>query len=333
MKFLSSEKIGHVTPLPSRPGLPERFHEFDEPSIGAVNAALAAQRPLLVRGEPGVGKTQLAEAVATELQRAFYAFTVDARTESRDLLWRFDAVMRLAQAQLYATLKKKQNEVERELAVHNFVHPGPLWWAFDSQNVRDDASPGATPLDQPENRAREKNGWVVLIDEIDKAESDVPNGLLEALGAGQFTPFGYEQPISITGIAPLIIITTNEERVLPDAFIRRCLVLHLALPRADDALIAHLQQRGRAHFKPEETSDEVLYEAARQLVEDRKFAEEQQLRPLPGQAEYLDLVRAVVKLAQKDVGKQKELLASAARFTLKKHPSMLSRLPENENEG
>lgn len=331
MKFLSPQKVGHVTCLPSRQGLPERFHEFDEPSIGAVNAALAARRSLLVRGEPGVGKTQLAEAVAAELSRAFVSFTVDARTESRDLLWRFDAVMRLAQAQLYATLKKKPDDVERDLAVRNFVHPGPLWWAFDAASAQA-ANADATLLDQFDNKARQKNGWVVLIDEIDKAESDVPNGLLEALGSGQFTPFGYEQPIGVAGEPPLILITTNEERVLPDAFVRRCLVLHLALPQTDDALIAHLQQRGRAHFS-DRTTDDVLYEAARQLVADRRFAAERQLSPLPGQAEYLDLVRAVVELAQGDMARQKDLLASAARFTLKKHPSMLPRSPENESEG
>ncbi len=328
MKFLSPQKVGYVTRLPSRQGLPERFHEFDEPSIGAVNAALAARRPLLVRGEPGVGKTQLAEAVATELTRAFVSFTVDARTESRDLLWRFDAVMRLAQAQLYATLKKKPDDVERDLAVRNFVHPGPLWWAFDAASAQA-ANADATLLDQFDNKARQKNGWVVLIDEIDKAESDVPNGLLEALGSGQFTPFGYEQPIGVAGEPPLILITTNEERVLPDAFVRRCLVLHLVLPSTDDApkLIEYLKKRGRAHFG-ERTTDEVLHDAAQQLVEDRKFAVEQQLRPLPGQAEYLDLVRAVVALAQGDVAKQQKLLASAARFTLRKHPSMLATVPE-----
>src|SRR6185312_13719856 len=128
MKFLTI-KSGHETSLESQSGL-ERVHKFDLPSIRAVNAALAAQRPLLVRGEPGVGKTQLAEAVAAELQRAFYSYTVDSRTESRDLLWRFDAVMRLAEAQLYGVLhpEPNENEVVRELAVKKFVHPGPLWW-------------------------------------------------------------------------------------------------------------------------------------------------------------------------------------------------------------
>lgn len=316
MSFLSIPP-GHVTQFPTREGTPERVHQFDEPSIGAVNAALAAQRPLLVRGEPGVGKTQLAEAAAIELQRAFVPFTVDARTESRDLLWRFDAVQRLAQAQLYAASNKQWDEVERELAERNFVRPGPLWWAFDAKTAKD-ASRGATPLDQSDNAARAANGWVVLIDEIDKAESDVPNGLLEALGSGQFTPFGYEQSIQVTGAAPLIVITTNEERTLPNAFLRRCLVLMLKVPSEDDELIAYLTERGRAHFG-EATSDEVLQEAARQLAKDRKEAAKDPHNPKPGQAEYLDLVRAVVALAQNDPAQQKSLLAKVARFVSSKH--------------
>lgn len=316
MPFLSIPP-GHITCFLRRDGTLERAHQFDEPSIGAVNAALAAQRPLLVRGEPGVGKTQLAEAAAIELQRAFMSFAVDARTESRDLLWRFDAVQRLAQAQLYAASRKKRAEVEQELAERNFVRPGPLWWAFNATKAKE-ASRGATPLDQADNAKRAANGWVILIDEIDKAESDVPNGLLEALGAGQFTPFGYEESIHVTGAAPLIVITTNEERTLPNAFLRRCLVLTLNLPSDEAALIDYLVQRGRAHFD-KGTTDDVLLEAARQLAADRKVADERGLKPRPGQAEYLDLVRAVVALANDDVAKQKDLLTKVARFTLRKH--------------
>jgi MoxR-like ATPase len=279
---------------------------------------------LLIRGEPGVGKTQLAEAVAAALQRAFYPFTIDARTESRDLMWRFDAVMRLAQAQLYATLHRQPEDVECELAVHKFVRPGPLWWAFNTESALAANGNDATPLGQYENATRRANGWVVLIDEIDKGESDVPNGLLEALGAGQFTPLGSEKPVSITGVPPLILITTNEERVLPDAFVRRCLVLRLVLPTGEAALIDYLVERGQAHFRGR-TTVEVLREAARQLVADRQFAEKEQLRPLPGQAEYLDLVRAVIELAPRgNRKKQKELLASIAPFTLRKYPETWS---------
>lgn len=328
LNFLSITP-GHITALPSPKGAPGRVHEFDERSIAAVNLALAAKRPLLVRGEPGVGKTQLAEAVAAELQRAYYPFTVDARTESRDLLWRFDAVMRLAQAQLCGALHQTPEAIETALDVTRFIHPGPLWWAFNTKSAgRASPSGSTTPLKPYDNEARQANGWVVLIDEIDKAESDVPNGLLEALGAVQFTPFGYEEPVRVGDVPPLIIITTNEERALPDAFVRRCLVLHLELPSHEDALINYLMQRGRAHFNRRTTTDEVLREAARQLVGDRRVAAEQQLSPLPGQAEYLDLIRGVVELAPRKFKDQLRLIQSAARFTYKKHPSLSQRIDE-----
>jgi MoxR-like ATPase len=326
MKFLSI-RPGDVTHLPSYDGLPERAHEFDARSIGAVNAALAAKRPLLIRGEPGIGKTQLAEAVAVELNRAFFGYTVDSRTESRDLLWHFDAIMRLAQAQLYGALRYDQRTTERELAVSNFVYPGPLWWAFDTASALAASHGDATPLTLHQNQMRQINGWVLLIDEIDKAESDVPNGLLEALGAGQFTPLGYEQPVRVSGIPPLILITTNQERALPDAFIRRCLVLPLELPVEREALIACLKQRGRSHFGAA-TTEAVLTAAAEQLVSDRHFAQQHQLRPLPGQAEYLDLVRAVIGLAKGDLDQQQALIDEAAAYTLQKHDDMWSRQPE-----
>lgn len=339
MNFLTIQEH-HVTDLPSVDGLPERCHEFDEPSIAAVNAAIAAKRPLLIRGEPGVGKTQLAEAVALELQRAYYSFVVNARTEPHDLLWRFDAVMRLAEAQLCSVAKPGDLASARmELAVEKFVRPGPLWWAFDSESAAAACRDGQTPLDNGHNEKFQQNGWVVLIDEIDKAESDVPNGLLEALGSSRFVPFGHEKPVTVKDVAPpLVIITTNEERVLPHAFVRRCLVLHLSLPDVntpdgEQRLIRQLCSRGRAHFGKRtggrkekvvsKTNDEVLQAAARQLVADRKSADQQQLRPLPGQAEYLDLVRAVVEQAPRRPDEQLKLLKSAARFTLQKHLDVL----------
>ena len=310
MKFLDPNLI-HQKAIPLGEGGdgPEQFHLFDEASIAAINAALAARRPLLVRGEPGVGKTQLAMAAARQLGRPLDAMTVDSRTESRDLLWQFDAVRRLAQAQLCGILKDTA-VAEQLLREPRFVTPGPLWWGFDW----DDANRhGKDELEAPPRVAPvgtdPSNGRVVLIDEIDKADSDVPNGLLEALGARRFTPPGCPTVVA-KGPPPLVIITTNEERVLPDAFVRRCLVLHLALPTERNELVQRLVERGIAHFGAARAS--LLKTAAEQLAVDR----EKSLPPRPGQAEYLDLVRAVLELAEAQKCAPESLLESVGRFTL-----------------
>ena len=249
--------------LVERGEIPEQYHVFDRDSAQAIRAALASRRPLLVRGEPGVGKTQLAAAAAKVLKRPLVARVVDSRTESRDLLWTFDAVMRLADAQAASSFLPARGrsgsgpgesstqqpsftkqDIRRALDVADYVRPGPLWWAFDwdsalYQSTRSGTTPPAhVKEDDP------KNGRVVLIDEIDKADTDVPNGLLEALGAGQFTPQGRIEPVRIIEPFPLVVITTNEERVLPAAFVRRCFVLHLGLPMKQEALIEFLIARG-----------------------------------------------------------------------------------------
>jgi MoxR-like ATPase len=253
-------KVGYTTELFTCGGMPEQVHVFDQQSIDAINAALAAGRPLLVRGEPGTGKSQLARAAAKVLGRVFVSYVVDSRTESRDLLWQFDAVSRLAEAQLSGALNEDPQQARDRLEVINFVAPGPLWWAFAWNNASDQAAKiGQAPYPQTDGGKPDK-GCVVLVDEIDKAESDVPNGLLEALGIGQFTPMGRQEPVSAGDPVPLVIITTNEERRLPDAFVRRCMVLHLQLPASRDKLLHMLIERGRAHFP--ETSEEVLREAA-----------------------------------------------------------------------
>lgn len=321
-------QAGDCLPLPAPAQGPEQVHCFDQPEIDAVNAALAARRPLLVRGEPGVGKTQLAKAVAMDLQRAYVHYVIDIRTEARDLLWHFDAVGRLADAQLRGALAGQAQAaprqrarvggaaLRRELAVERYLHPGALWWAFDWQAAVERAESLNRPVPASLPGCAPANGAVVLIDEIDKADSDVPNGLLEALGAGSFTPQGMSNAVTIRGPAPLVIITTNEERALPEAFLRRCLVLLLTLPETDDALKTLLIQRGQAHFT--EATEEALKEAATLLIQDRNAAREQQLRPLPGQAEYLDLVRAVVDLAR-GPEQQAQLLTRIRPYVLQKH--------------
>lgn len=320
-----------LPPVGSHP----RAHEIDERSCNAVNTALASGRPLLVRGEPGVGKTQLAEAVAKLQERAFLKYAVTSRTDAQDLLWTFDAVSRLAEAQVLPRLEIKTDDTEekveqrrewlrKDLSIDRFVEPGPIWWALNAESAGNGCSDESNQLDVGNNRQRSKNGWVLLIDEIDKAESDLPNGLLEALGSRRFRPQGQSEYVELAADtpAPLIVVTTNEDRVLPDAFVRRCLVLHLRLPKTKVQFTAQMVRRGQLHF--DDRSDDfgtVLKSAAGQLWEDRMAAEERNLRPLPGQAEYLDLLHAVTRW-KKTPNEQIELLKSISQFTFRKHESL-----------
>ena len=321
----------HSVTLSSEPTI---RHGFLPREIRAIQAALTAERPLLVQGEPGVGKSQLAKAAAIALNYKFVQHVVDARTESRDLLWHFDAISRLATAQVMGALqmgvastdtlrssgKQALALLKKELAIPRFIHPGPLWWAFDWKSAEEQAARVGAPRPPQRQNVDSGNGCVVLIDEIDKAEPDLPNGLLEALGAGEFTPIGLGHPVRATQ-PPLVIITTNGERTLPDAFLRRCLVLHLALPREPQKLKERLIERGRLHFP--EAGDPLLDKAAGLLITDRVTAQESRWRPLPGQAEYLDLVRSVVGVAGHDQDQQMKLIEWNAEFVLRKHPDAM----------
>ncbi len=305
--------------LPAHGALPATAHVFDGDSVEAVNAALAAGRPLLVRGEPGTGKSQLARAAAVALGRAFVATVIDAHSEARDLLWSFDAVSRLAEAQVQGALGGRDEEAVRaSLRPERFVAPGPLWWTFDWQSAaRQAAAVGASRPRTPEAWSPER-GTVLLIDEIDKADAAVPNGLLEALGEGRFTAPGSLQVARSVEVAPLVVLTTNEERALPDPFLRRCLVLQLGWPEEREALVAALVLRGRAHF--EQAGDGLLEQAARLVADDRERVAARGLLP-PGGAEYLDLLRAASALAPGDETRQLELVERVARFALDKHPA------------
>ena len=317
-------KEGDIVKLREGDGIPEQVHVFGEREIQAVNTALAAGRPLLLRGEPGVGKSQLAFAAAKSLERAFVAKTVDANTEAHHLLWHFDAVARLAEAQVQGALLAGCNEcqeaakrsLEQNLALHKFVHPQVLWWALNWKSAGKQAE--VAKIDKPKQCTgyRPSKGVVALIDEIDKADSHVPNGLLEALGAGSFKPFGLPERVFADNRSPLIIITTNEERRLPDAFIRRCLVLNMQLPKDRKGLEAHLLERARAHFP--RVNEKLIQRAAQMLIDDREIARKENHYPLPGQAEYLDLLRAVRRLAPNNAKAQAELLEELGDFALKK---------------
>jgi MoxR-like ATPase len=161
---------------------------------------------------------------------------------------------------------------------------------------------------------------VLLIDEIDKADSDLPNGLLESLGNGEFhVPFRDEpvpprEPKPRMG-PPLVIITTNEERELPLPFLRRCLVLHLELPTNRADLESFLVERALAHFRAEYPAvPRKFYEqCARHLADERLATSHEGQRP--GQAEYLDLLRAVLCL---DPSAREEALKYVRKFAFQK---------------
>ena len=305
-------------------------HVFDTDMIHAINAALTINRPLLVWGEPGIGKSQLARAAAQALNRVFIPFVADAHTESHDLLWQFDAVARLAEAQIQSA----ENHDRATLAMDRFIVPGPLWWAFDWKKANDLIS---QPDDDKHQICHRKapsiqagcaveNGAVVLIDEIDKAGSDVPNGLLEALGASRFHPHGIGDAVECSGVPPLIIITTNEERSLPDAFQRRCLSLHLKFPKAEKQQ-AFLANRAKISFpmlyekKYKELDDQSILEAAAEMLKkDREYALQHRLYPLPGQAEYFDLLRGIQRLSTETKQDPVELMQQLRTYVYQKHP-------------
>jgi MoxR-like ATPase len=324
-------------------GMPPAVHVFDERSRMAVEAAWSSGRPLLVRGEPGTGKSQLARAVAEATGWRFVAEVITAQTEVQDLWYRFDAVSRLGQAQILSAITPpgslKEGQIPEALNPEKFLSPGILWWAYDWQEARKSYKSSHYPHFHPAlgcELEERPAGVVLLIDEIDKADADLPNSLLETLDMGSFRipwinrTVGCQLPgQGAAATRPLVIITTNEDRQLPPAFVRRCLVLHLALPDEREKLVDFLVARGKQHFAngqgQSQLDPEVLARAASDLWQDRQLAKELGVMP-PGQAEYLDILRVLSRLT---VSKEEQLdkLDRIRDFALRKHPGM------KQNEG
>jgi MoxR-like ATPase len=310
----------------------ESWYWLDGKPQDAIDLAVASGRPLLVRGLPGTGKSDLARAAAEYLGRAFVYEVITARTEPQDLLWRFDAIARLADAQA-----RESNA--GAISPLDYVSPGPLWWAlnwnraeiFLSEHQKVAAqrpNQSLMLLDrqiQQSERAAQR-GTVLLLDEIDKADSELPNSLLEVLANTGFRlPWaGYEVNAAATA-RPLIVITTNEDRELPPAFVRRCLVLNLG---PDSDFSAWIKQRARVHFRDPVQHDprdrrpalaqEILDEAAAKLFEERENNRGD--GPQPGLAEYLDLLRGLAHLAPDDPQQQASWLKRVYGFAYHKQP-------------
>lgn len=323
-------------PLPKRGLWPEASHRFDARTVWAVRAALVSGRPLLIRGEAGIGKTQLARAVAEVLQVPLLHHVVDERTERDDLLYHLDAVARLAAAQIAAIVERDSpGTVQAGLHERNFIRPGIFWWALDWAGAAKQAErysrhcrPCKPPSDTPLNSSAPCS-CVLLIDEIDKADPSVPNGLLECLGSDGFRTPLIDEGVHIPahGQPPLVMLTTNEERELPLAFLRRCLVLTIPFPKPEaDARKFLIEDRARVRYPEEsEISDQVCQEAATQLLSERQQADRNRHEGLskPGAAEYLDLIRVLVELCREVAqdqrsARQLEILAQVSSFVLRK---------------
>ncbi|MEZ5686459.1 MAG: MoxR family ATPase [Paracoccaceae bacterium] len=229
----------------------------------AVNAAVALERPLLVKGEPGTGKTELARQVATALGLEMVEWNIKSTTKAQQGLYEYDAVSRLRDSQLGDA---RVNDVK------NYIRKGKLWQAFEAgQKV------------------------VLLIDEIDKADIEFPNDLLQELDKMEFHVYETGETIRAK-VRPVVIITSNNEKELPDAFLRRCFFHYIKFPEA-----AVMREIVEVHFpgiKP------ALLSAA--LSEFYDIRETPGLKKKPSTSEVLDWLKLLLAedLAPEDLKRE-----------------------------
>jgi MoxR-like ATPase len=217
----------------------------------AVNAAITLERPLLVKGEPGTGKTMLAEEIARSLGRPLIGWHIKSTTKAARGLYEYDAVARLRDSQLGD---------DRVKDIGNYIVKGKLWEAFES-----DVQP------------------LLLIDEIDKADIEFPNDLLQELDRMEFYVYETQQTIKAHQ-RPIIIITSNNEKELPDAFLRRCFFHYIRFPDADV-----METIVKVHFP--NIKKQLLAEALQSFFELRELPG---LKKKPSTSELLDWIKLLV---------------------------------------
>ncbi len=221
----------------------------------AVNAAATLQRPLLIKGEPGTGKTMLAEEVASALGMPLLQWHIKSTTKAQQGLYEYDAVSRLRDSQLAGI-----EGSERVRNIENYIVKGVLWQAFESE--------------QP---------VVLLIDEIDKADIEFPNDLLREIDRMEFYVYETRQLIKARH-RPLVIITSNNEKELPDAFLRRCFFHYIKFPDATT-----MQQIVNVHF-PTLKSD-LLGAALKNFYDVRNLPG---LKKKPSTSELIDWLKLLI---------------------------------------
>lgn len=290
--FHSQINLEQPTPLLQTVRYPQAAHHWSAPERDAVTLAMACGRPLLVRGEAGSGKSQLARAVAAEMGCELLEEVIHARFEATDILYRIDTLRRLADAE-------RKQDIEDWTP---YIEPGPYWLACQTGT-------------------KKQQRVVLLIDEIDKADSDVPNALLDVLANRSFSvPYTKQVVTAEPAFHPLVIFTTNEDRELPAAFVRRCAVLNQNPPdhaKQRASFLSWLLARGQAHDYCQVSAD-TRRAAAEMVWEDRKDAVEAGYPPV-GLAEYIDLLRALHDLAPNDGAAQAHWLRQLRSYALIKN--------------